>query len=121
MQPVKSTPRILLVLFGHFSRGTASPLNSCITNHFNKPPLRSADHQRDRGRSVRRFPCCAYPVDLMVFGLSQKVVQNVGSGEYVDGRREQSALSGECLEAMDLVFDGSLQLRQESLATRGQQ
>jgi len=54
MRPVNSTPlnAPLVLMPARFSRGMARPLSSCSTSHLSRPPLRSADHQQDRGRSV---------------------------------------------------------------------
>ena len=54
MHPVNRTPlnALLVLMPACFSRGTASPLSSCSTSHLSRPPLRSADHQQVRGRSV---------------------------------------------------------------------
>ena len=58
----------------------------------------------------------------MPFGLSQEAVQNDGGQVNVlMAIKRNPSLSGERPEAVDLVVDGSLQLRQESLATGGQQ
>ena len=58
----------------------------------------------------------------MLFGLSQQAVQNDGRQmDVLMAVKRNPSLFGERPEAVDLVFDGALQLRHESLATRGQQ
>ena len=108
--------------------GSFQPRNGQSAEQLQHHPLEQASSAqrrppaRQRQICGQRLPCGANPVDLMLFGPPQEAVQNDGRQVNVLMAVKRNALlSGEGPEAVDLMVDGSFQLRQQSLAMRRQQ